>query len=227
VKLSKLANKRPPPWLPDWRDLTDYPDPKAALGTSSSHRWRWEFQRRDPDYQHDWAERTERPEGFWRERYGLTEPIDPASPRARFAGLVYWVQPRGAGDRRLEITQAAGTALIQVDLTRPLMQQFRSAEFTLQPWTVDEADLMEPQVEAGFLVINNRRYKGFQWRPKDWLRYLRLLDAGASGASKDEVVGVLYPHLTNEYPERMQDIHLRDDRRTARKLLKNRKYTLL
>jgi hypothetical protein len=221
------SDERPPPWLPDWRDVTGYPDPKAPIGTTSSQRWRWEFQRRDPGYQRDWTERTDRPAGFWRERYGLTKPIDPASPRASFAGAVYWIQPRGAGDRRFVIVQGSGTALIQFDLTRPLMPQFKWAEFTLQPWMLDEADVREARVDAGFLVISARRYKGFQWRPRDWQRYLRLLDADASGASKDEIVDVLYPRLTNKYPERMQDSHLRDDRRAAWKLLKDRKFTLL
>jgi hypothetical protein len=226
--LVKFSDKRPPPWLPDWRDATGYPDPKAPVGTSSSHRWRWEFQRRDPDYQRAWAERTNRPAGFWRQRYGLIKPVDPASPGASFVGWpVYWVQPRRAGDRRLEIIQGAGTALIQFDLTRPLSQQFKWAEFALQAWALDEADLRQPKVESGFIVISNRHSKRFQSRPKHWLRYLRLLDANASGAPKHEIVHVLYPNLSNDYPERMQDTHLRDDRRAARRLIRDRKYTLL
>src|SRR5215472_15227298 len=50
----------------------------------------------DPDYQDDWAERANRPAGVWHKRYGLTGPVDPASPMASFVGWpLYWVQPRG------------------------------------------------------------------------------------------------------------------------------------
>ena len=39
-----------PEWLPDWRDLTKYPDPKSASPT----QFAWEFLRRNPVYQKDY-----------------------------------------------------------------------------------------------------------------------------------------------------------------------------
>jgi hypothetical protein len=217
-----------PPWLPDWHDTAGYPDPNSLPGTSARWRWRWEFQRRDPAYQRDWAERADHPRSFWHERYGLKDPVDPASPTASYLEWpLYWIQPHGAGDRTLAIRQRAGTVLIQLDLSRPLHPQFKGAEFSLQPWTVDEADLKKAEIVPGFLVMpNRRRGKGFYWRPNDWVRYLRLLDARARGASRAEIVGVLYPNLSNDYPERSQDNHWRDDRRRAGELLRGRHYTL-
>jgi hypothetical protein len=201
-----------PPWLSDWRGVAGYPDPDSPRGTSSRHRWRWEFLRRDPAYQHAWAESRDRPARFWHERYWLrywlTDPVDPASPKAFFTTpRRYWFIPaRGENQNQTahlevkqEIIQRAGTALVEFDLTRPLQPQIESVGWHLQAWVEER----------------HRRGKGFQWRPKDWLRYLRLLDADASGAPKDEIVGVLYPTLTNEFPERQQDTHLRDDRRAA------------
>ena len=38
-------------WLPDWKDPTQYPD-----GSESPTRFAWEFLRRNPDYQADFAE---------------------------------------------------------------------------------------------------------------------------------------------------------------------------
>ena len=39
-------------WLPDWRKITDYPDPKTTKG----RQWAWEFLRRNPEYQRLYAE---------------------------------------------------------------------------------------------------------------------------------------------------------------------------
>ncbi|MFA5593272.1 MAG: DUF6499 domain-containing protein [Micavibrio sp.] len=36
-------------WLPDWRDKSQYPDPRST----SNKQWAWEFLRRNPDYQKD------------------------------------------------------------------------------------------------------------------------------------------------------------------------------
>src|SRR5438552_1597670 len=41
-----------PDWLPNWQDLTQYPDPKKAIGRI----WAWEFLRRNPKYQELWQE---------------------------------------------------------------------------------------------------------------------------------------------------------------------------
>ena len=39
-----------PTWLPDWRDINAYPDPKST----KRYEWAWEFLRRNPEYQADY-----------------------------------------------------------------------------------------------------------------------------------------------------------------------------
>ncbi|MGD0960796.1 MAG: DUF6499 domain-containing protein [Methylomonas sp.] len=39
-------------WLPDWRNESEYPDPKTTTG----RQWAWEFLRRNPEYQNLYAE---------------------------------------------------------------------------------------------------------------------------------------------------------------------------
>jgi hypothetical protein len=225
TKLSKLPNlsyEWPPRWLPDWRNASGYPDPDAPKGTTACARWRWEFLRRSRQYRSDWAERTARPPEFWRAQYLLMDPVDPASPRASFIGpVLYWCRPLARGDQTLTIQQRAGTALIQVDLTLPLQPQFKSAEFALRPYTLDEVDLKRAKIEAGFFVMSNRR-KGYQWKPVDWLRYLRLLDADSTGASTDEIGRILHPGKQNAPGSRELSYLLRNDRLAARRLCDGR-----
>jgi hypothetical protein len=51
VKVS-MAQRKIPICLPDWRDSRQYP---PASKTTSMQRWAWEFLRRNPDYQADYA----------------------------------------------------------------------------------------------------------------------------------------------------------------------------
>lgn len=41
-----------PDWIPDWRDEQNYPDP----ADTTAQQWAWEFLRRNPKYQADYAE---------------------------------------------------------------------------------------------------------------------------------------------------------------------------
>jgi hypothetical protein len=61
---------RPLPEMPDWADPTAYPKPDDL----SLRQWGWEFLRRNPEYQLDWAHDELKP-GRW----GLPEAVDPAS----------------------------------------------------------------------------------------------------------------------------------------------------
>ena len=144
-----------PSWLPDWRDPANYPGPK----TRSLPRWWWEFQRRDPAYWRDWAERADRSASFWREQYGIPAPLDPASPTVALATDRRWliVPPQTKEDQTCEITIRAGTALVEINLTRPLEPQLKSVALTLQAWMLEESDLTQPRIEAGFLVKKPRR----------------------------------------------------------------------
>jgi hypothetical protein len=48
-----------PDWLPDWKDISKYPDPKEASGGV----WAWEFLRRNPQYQQLWEQYAALPPG--------------------------------------------------------------------------------------------------------------------------------------------------------------------
>ena len=41
-----------PDWLPDWRDVSQYPETK----TTTLRQWAWEFLRRNPEYREQWDE---------------------------------------------------------------------------------------------------------------------------------------------------------------------------
>lgn len=88
-------------WRPDWRDPEQYPDPH----TTSMLQWAWEFLRRNPEYQTDYAEWIKPPTSFtsdpeelerlgdkwavgsreeqlwahYRSKYPLKWPVDPAT----------------------------------------------------------------------------------------------------------------------------------------------------
>ncbi len=51
MSLKKGSSKKPD-WLPDWKDITKYPDPEKVTGRV----WAWEFLRRNPQYQQLWEE---------------------------------------------------------------------------------------------------------------------------------------------------------------------------
>ena len=51
-KRATISKEAPPTWLPDWKDASQYPDPK----TTSLRQWAWEFLRRNPEYQKLWSE---------------------------------------------------------------------------------------------------------------------------------------------------------------------------
>jgi len=58
-----MSPKKEPPkkpeWLPDWKDKSQYPDPKEATGRV----WAWEFLRRNLQYQQLWEEYAALPPG--------------------------------------------------------------------------------------------------------------------------------------------------------------------
>lgn len=49
TNMKEHRGPKAPNWLPDWQDLSRYPDPK----TSPMRRWAWEFLRRNEEYQRD------------------------------------------------------------------------------------------------------------------------------------------------------------------------------
>ena len=62
ISMKKESSKKPD-WLPDWKDISKYPDPNKATGRV----WAWEFLRRNPEYQQLWEKFAALPPGPIRE----------------------------------------------------------------------------------------------------------------------------------------------------------------
>jgi hypothetical protein len=77
---------RPVSSMPDWSDEAAYPKPKDL----SPRAWGWEFLRRNPGYQLDWAYKDLRPA-----RWGLAEEIDPGISPCEPAPPPGFVAPPG------------------------------------------------------------------------------------------------------------------------------------
>src|SRR6266571_261554 len=94
MSLKKGSSKKPD-WLPDWKDVTKYPDPKKKK--VSGRVWAWEFLRRSPEYQQLWEKYAALPgpiyeghsaqahldirEHFERE-FGVSQPAPPSMTTA-------------------------------------------------------------------------------------------------------------------------------------------------
>jgi hypothetical protein len=236
----------PPAWLPNWRDPSQYPNDKASQRLD----WAWQFLRRNPDYQQMWAtliapnynpvhvtrslsrvsqqvlDRV-RPMLFeysgnypldaFQQRFGIiTVPLDPSEPQAklRFAaefiryarrpvqrpGKPGWVYNVPAALQDHE-------TLVWFDLRWPIEAQLNRARKQLQ------AEIKKHNLPA----IPFR----FRYRPDQYADYLRLLDAQVVGAPDADVAKVIYPTLSNEYPDRHGNHQVREDRATAELLRDN------
>src|SRR3954469_18574636 len=111
-----------PAWLPDWKNTASYPDPGLRGGTTAYWTWRWEFLRRNPEYQEDWnrftnSEMTKDERQLLTNRYCLNPLVDHATvKRPTFLRYSFsLLAPRGEGDQRVEILLAEGKALLEFD----------------------------------------------------------------------------------------------------------------
>jgi hypothetical protein len=175
--------------------------------------WRWEFLRRKPDYQQNWAavatSAGEHDRIFWLREYGLAQPHDPSANRAPFFSTYrrYFIAPGGKGDILFtEIIVPAGKALIEIDLEE--REQTIAAQLEAISWQ------LVPYLARHKLP---RRGRGYQWQPTRWLKYLRLLDANESKAKEAEISSVLYPGIPMTPRQLSKRIY--DDWKAARELL--------
>jgi hypothetical protein len=204
-----------PAWLPDWHWFAGYPDSTLWY---SKPQWAWEFLRRDRAFQKDWAEgnsdlRTTAgslpagpPFRAIADKYNLHKPKNPASPSPPVFVTVCSAPPIiFPGKHCVRVDESE--VLIRLDKHLPLKPQLARAT----RWLL--------QMDEGLKHCQ----RAFQWRPKDWLRYLRLLDAIASEAPRGEILEKLYCGLygnpkrgLSEYEQRLQ--RFKDDRRAAKRL---------
>lgn len=183
----------PPDWLPDWRDKDLYPRLPFDEGL-------WQFLRRDPRYQDDFAGLAAAPRKFLtgnaypgrfevrladeprRRRYGIDRLADPACPAAPPAfRRNLWLHGEKSvvfdfqGDiETIQAMRERGFRLPVVDLLQDINKQLRKIAVHL----------------AG---ERRRLLGGRRWDPRDWPKYLRTLDARAVGAPFAEISRTIGP----------------------------------
>jgi type VI secretion system activator RovC-like protein/transcriptional regulator len=232
----------PPPWLPDWKDKDNYPGPKTT-----SDEWAWQFLRRNPAYQQMWLElirphynpshvetsfrrikreaqlqrvfdrvRERLDEGDYplapfEERFRIsTVPPDPAEPDAKvlFAAQITRYARKPVGRRgtspgwvyQIPIILRDHDVLVWFDLGRSIAPQLKQAK-----------RLLDVQAAKSSFV-------DFRYQPKNYQRYLRLLDAKSSDATNAQIAKILYPHLSNAWPDRPAKRQASADLKTAKRL---------
>ncbi len=226
MSLKKGSSKKPD-WLPDWKNVAEYPDPKKKV---SGRVWAWEFLRRNPQYQQLWEKSAALPgpDGFiykesfakTEERLGIKERFEkefgvdtPAPPsmasadptfewRPRFVTqhVKHWMKPVGWPEEFYTIEESLqdpAEVIIHFDLHWPLRRQLDPAERFLKAKAAELTGL-------GILEDTDRRMK-----PQHFQDYLRLLDAEATGASQKEMAKVIY-NIVDKYPDHAGEQKARD-----------------
>lgn len=172
----------PPDWLPDWRDVSQYPNPY----TSEPRQLAWEFLRRNPEYQNDYKDPYLHPPKYGLQ--GLSSPPSDNNPFKDFlfnfiplSRIVYDSDDSGSTMVWFEENELA----IIFDLSKSISSQISEAKRQLQ------------------LLQKTSGLKGKQTRPPydRIIRHLRILDAVSSGATHKEIATVLFPETDNEYPD--------------------------
>jgi hypothetical protein len=229
----------PPRWLPNWQDPTQYPDPAQA----SRVDWAWEFLRRNPVYQkhvRNVLKRTpigvsvqrvydrQRPDLHeytgnynltpFRAQFGIiTVPPNPSDPKARlrFAAEIirYAQKPLNRQGKPPGWTYNVPTKLqdhellVWFNLRWPMEAQLKSVK-----------QLLEQQINE--TIPEGDRFQ-FRFRPKQYVSYLRLLDAKESGAKNKQVAQVLYPRIANIHANPEGKRRVRRDYAIAKRLRDN------
>jgi hypothetical protein len=218
-----------PPWLPDWeKDLHKYPDPTKT----SRLEWAWQFLRRNQEYQRLWAKLIQphydpadvgysvyrehrragsqsagyRPLhyledagyqlGVFRQRFGIiTVPPNPSEPRGKLQFAAQFIKHTRA--HNVTTTLADHEVLMWFDLDRPI----------------------EPQVKnARTLLTETVAQKAFRFRPQQYSKYLRLLDAKQARAKTSHIAKVIYPQVKHTYPDYGAKHRIRADLKVAKRL---------
>lgn len=218
-------------WRPDWRDLTQYPDPE----TTSMKQWAWEFLRRNPEYQKDYVESVEAmrtskasdpPERQLPNKYGLGKMADPAeafSEKIIFRNLACpqyaWYHPENPAIVALTATEP-GDIVMKFSVRYPSATQAKWAGRILERFRKlnKDADFIKP--------IDPRAQR------KKYPFYLQLLDARAAGVSAREIAKAIVPDadddVINPPPERAYDRPVYDGLDAAEELIQGKyRYLLL
>ena len=216
----KKGSQNKPHWLPDWEDISKYPDLKKATGRV----WAWEFLRRNEKYQQLWSDFAALPPGpiysgasvdaytnicarFERE-FGIWNPAPPkmtiadadfkGRPQFTSQGPRHWVMPSEPSDDD-ELDNFAELPEIYLDHPAEVVVKF-DLRSQIKPQIIHVAKLLKDEAKhlshAGVLSSEPRAWFG---RYRD---YLRILDAKLSGISNKtigaKILGIKDPAYQKE-----------------------------
>ena len=197
--------------IPNWRDFSVY----SAIERLSPRCLAAEFLRRNHNYQRWWRDHVDYEgyidlDGLSRfvdldglSRFGLVNPIDiNGVPR-----ITLFLPTAGRYLRGSEDGLAKNEVAVVFDLSLPLDEQMADAARALKR-------LQKDRIKKGEIDARGTR----QVRKQDYVRYLRLLDAEACGAAYAEIGEILYPQVSDDYPDRRRTKTLSDNRKVAHQL---------
>ena len=181
-----------PGWLPDWRDESQYPSKDAKVTDLI-----WEFLRRSPSFQKDFANCPEKQSGSRKEcrelagKYGLRFPFvfcPPTSANDALVLLDTHNSPRILGYELSYKDPEETDATVVIDLLHPIDRQLERLGPILK-------SLQESLKKGGHEIIERRNHL------KKMPAYLRVLDAYSYGVDKSEIAAKIFPGSKNNYPD--------------------------
>ena len=195
-----------PAWkLIDWTDLNNY-EHLDLEKNPSDEVFAWEFLRRNPQYQNDFAEyeRTQKFPGYTRyiltgegkyisryedmlNWYGLSREFVNIDPKiATLPVFVKGVYPRFF--QKDDLLELAAITDMDEDFLETKQDEIVVVLSTSQSLG-DQFDRIKDQLKS-----DQDKNSAFRRRREKYLTYLRLLDADLLDAPEDEVLKVLYPN---------------------------------
>jgi hypothetical protein len=189
-----------PPWLPDWRDPSAYPQ----AHNFDPHRWPWEFVRRSPRYQRIW-DRYMRPPRRGNHPVMLSKKekdqvVRNADRINRMFGLKWAAPPEcgwrpDGGDSFTPEPLGGDVVFLDRDQRGRVSGTLKTTETAI---VLQEDMPLQPQFDAIRSILGpDFSRPQFRARPDRYPYYLRTLDAVARGFPFIEIAGVLYPALKN------------------------------
>lgn len=185
------------PDLPDWRLASAYP------AAAPARWWAWQFLRRNPDYQSDYAkwvadearyiaddENVDRPdESPFLDRWGVIVMWNPADPDRQATPRESCLpRPIHHAVERPRLHEA----VMKFDLRYPIDRQIEYAKAYL----MGQVEHLQRVHEFRGSTPVKLSAKGPHKRKLP--EYLRALDASLEGATAREIAETLYPHLARE-----------------------------
>lgn len=193
---------------PDWREKQNYPPDGKAGGGNSIRRqlFAWEFLRRNPEYVADWERSnidTELSDEV-RKRWQLQELLDPSVPWTR------------ANDSKLHFTCSHFACWTADDIAafgfvpKPINQTevMFIVDLSLPKSALRQAIIKRiehEQAEALRIGLLKKIPEAIKADERDWVRYLRLLDARAE-LGLDKIASIASSKVSRQDAQAEQDL---------------------